>query len=429
MPKGKRKGKSDRSRYDGSLQTSDDDSNNNDAMSVISNYSKSSESSEFGEDCAADQLEDKLMEVMDGLSDKSSKTRIDSFKMLSKALIKKFIPNFVKDRLFTISDSIERSLKKGSGSEKAAAADLTTQLCIQTGLFDECEDICKNFTPTFLVIAKDTSVSPTVRGKCCQALGNMAFLGGGEMGEVLTLMQQLETIFLGSYLKGDGAVPNITPEVATMHAAALSAWTLLFTLMSPGNISHMMNNSKTLASLDNLSGLLESAHLEVRMAAGEALAVIFELGRLEDEEFEDDFANDIADTLKKLATDSNKYRAKKDRKQQRASFRDILQFIEENSSSNVTIKFGKEEVTLDSWAKRKQYEELCKVLGPGINIHLTENDLLRDIFEIIGVPPGDDGLTHAQQQHERKIKKIQNAANFKARTINRAKNRDKRCDF
>lgn len=81
-------------------------------------------------------------------------------------------------------------------------------------------------------------------------------------------------------------------------------------------------------SLEQLSELLESPHLDVRMSAGEALAVIFELGRLENDEFEKHFAMDVTDTLKQLATDSHKYRAKKDRKQQRATFRDILQFIE-----------------------------------------------------------------------------------------------------
>lgn len=64
------------------------------------------------------------------------------------------------------------------------------------------------------------------------------------------------------------------------------------------------------------------------MAVGEALALVYESGREEDLSFEEDFALDVADTLKQLATDSHKYRAKKDRKQQRATFRDILQFIE-----------------------------------------------------------------------------------------------------
>lgn len=36
----------------------------------------------------------------------------------------------------------------------------------------------------------------------------------------------------------------------------------------------------------------------------------------------------LCSQLKELATDSNKYRAKKDRRQQRSSFRDILRTVE-----------------------------------------------------------------------------------------------------
>jgi len=156
----------------------------------------------------------------------------------------------------------------------------------------------------------------------------MSFLSCGDIGENLLLMQQLESIYSGSYLKGDGSVPNTTTETGALHAAALNAWALLFTMLIPGNIGTMMNNSKSLPTLDQLSELLESPHLEVRMAAGEALALVYEIGRQENDDFEDDFALDLIDTLKQLATDSQKFRAKKDRKQQRATFRDILQFIE-----------------------------------------------------------------------------------------------------
>lgn len=63
------------------------------------------------------------------------------------------------------------------------------------------------------------------------------------MGDVLSLMQTLEGVFSGSYLKGDGSVPNITPELAMLHAAAISSWTLLFTLMSPGDVYNMMGTT------------------------------------------------------------------------------------------------------------------------------------------------------------------------------------------
>lgn len=85
------------------------------------------------------------------------------------------------------------------------------------------------------------------------------------------------------------------------------------------------------SSLNRLRELLESPHLDVRLSAGEALAVIFELGRDFSCDYEQNWALDLIEILKELATDSNKYRAKKDRKQQRANFRDILRYIEVSS--------------------------------------------------------------------------------------------------
>jgi len=430
MPKGKRKGRSDRRRNEGSLNSSDDESFDN--ASVVSNIS---ENNKDGEDCedadllAQEQLEEKLCEILDGLSQKSSQGRTNCFETLTKGFVKKYMPNFIRERYFTICDSIERSLKKGGGPEKIAAAELATVICVQLGGEDASTEIHRLLKPLLLTLVLDNTLAAPVRAKCCTALGNMSFLSGGEIGDVIILMQQFESIYAGSYLKGDGTVPNISADTAILHAAAIQAWNLLFTLLSPGNIGTMIHNSKALPSLEKLSELLESPHLDVRMAAGEALALIYELGREESEDFEEDFALDITENLKQLATDSHKYRAKKDRKQQRATFRDILQFIEDDAVPELSIKFGKETLVLDTWTRRKQYEALCNILGPSINVHLTDNDLLRDVFEILLPPPSNDIPAHQQHQMERYRKRLLNAANFKARTLSRARNRDKRSDF
>lgn len=431
MPKGKKKGRSDRNRIDGSLQTSDDDSYPNDNMSVMSNYSENNSVEEGNEvdEFAHDQLEDKLTDIIDGLSQKSSQGRTNCYKTFTKSLVKKYMPSFIKDRTFTLCDCVEKSLKKGGVGEKCAAAELATVMCIQLGSDPASEEIWRTLKPILLSTACDTSASSTVRAQCCTTLGDIAFISGGDVAENITLMQQLESIFSGSYLKGDGSVPNTTPEVGSMHAAALNAWSLLFTLMVPGNIGTMIDNSKTLPSLVQISELLESAHLEVRMAAGEALALIFEIGRAENSSFEEDFAEDVSETLKQLATDSHKYRAKKERKQQRATFRDILQFIEVDVTSELQVKFGKDVLLLDTWVKRKQYEALCNILGPSINNHLVENDLIKDILQIETTIVESRIPAYAQHQMERQRKRVLNAANDKARTLSRAKNRDKRSDF
>ncbi|XP_023029129.2 interferon-related developmental regulator 1 [Leptinotarsa decemlineata] len=429
MPRGNRNGRSERRREYSGRQS--DDESINDNASVISNISegKSAEDGEETDFLAQEQLEEKLLELIDGLTQKSSQGRTNCFQSLTKAFIKKSMPAFIRERYFTICDGIERSLKKGGGPEKTAAAELATIMTVQLGGEDASEEIYKLLKSVLLTTICDNSAAPAVRAMCCTALGQITFLAMADVMDALVIMHQLELIYSASYLKGDGSMPNVTAETGTLHAAAISAWSLLFTLLSPGNIEKMINNSKTLPSLEKLSELLKSLHLDVRMAAGEALAIIFELGREESENFEEDFAVDVLATLKQLATDSHKYRAKKDRKLQKASFRDILKFIESDTVPELQVRFEREMVLIGSWAKRKQYESLCNILGPSINLHLAENEFLRDIFEIIDEPVSNDLVTHFNFQMNRRTKRMVNTANSKARTLSRAKNRDKRAIF
>lgn len=80
--------------------------------------------------------------------------------------------------------------------------------------------------------------------------------------------------------------------------------------------------------MQRIVNLLDSNSLEIRIAAGEIIAVMLELLKDYDciDEWEPD--EDVLNKLKELATDSHKFRAKKDRKAQRSVFRDIIRYIE-----------------------------------------------------------------------------------------------------
>lgn len=80
--------------------------------------------------------------------------------------------------------------------------------------------------------------------------------------------------------------------------------------------------------MNNLIGLLQSTHVEVRMACGELIALILECGRIFDDDFLDIYLSDLIELTTELAKDSQKFRAKKERKAQRASFRDVLRYLE-----------------------------------------------------------------------------------------------------
>ena len=50
------------------------------------------------------------------------------------------------------------------------------------------------------------------------------------------------------------------------------------------------------------------------------------------------------------------------------------------------MKIGMEVLPLSSWAKLCQYNGFREVLGSGMNRHLQQNDLLRDIFQMGPAP-------------------------------------------
>lgn len=76
------------------------------------------------------------------------------------------------------------------------------------------------------------------------------------------------------------------------------------------------------------------------MATGELITVLLEMAReCEDmDEYEPD--EEFINKLRELATDSQKYRAKKDRKTQRSNFRQILHYVEVSSTIESNIIFN-----------------------------------------------------------------------------------------
>lgn len=61
-------------------------------------------------------------------------------------------------------------------------------------------------------------------------------------------------------------------------------------------------------------------------------------------------------------------------------------------------------------------------MGPGMTSHLRENDFLREIFQLGSKLIQSNGMFKQKKLERRLI----NAAAFKARTLSRSKNRDKR---
>ena len=87
-------------------------------------------------------------------------------------------------------------------------------------------------------------------------------------------------------------------------------------------------------------GLLESSDVDLRMTAGESLALVLEFSYDYDSDYEPEDLAGLIVTVKQLATDSTKSRSKKDRKEQRSTFRDVLRGVEEGEPPSQKVTVG-----------------------------------------------------------------------------------------
>ncbi|ESN90717.1 hypothetical protein HELRODRAFT_96656 [Helobdella robusta] len=409
----------------------DNDDYQDDAMSVMSVISNASDNraTDGSDECngaltAQENYEEKMSTCIEGISQKNSKGRIESLKSLKSGLCKQYSFSYLSDRYVTVSDGLEKCLKRGCVEEQLVAADCICVLFIQIACSPAKDELLKSVSPILKVLINDNAVSLQTRCSCAEALGLCVFLAVEEPEDIYETMGLFEQHFKLSFksMNNNNAQQQLAHPCSQLHNSCLGAWALLFTLLSD---KFVLSYAQKFIIL--VSSMLSSESMELRITAGETIALMFEAGRDVSEDFDDCFeANkleELCKKLKELSTECNKYRAKKDKKVQKASFRDILKAVQDGEFGSSEIKINiQESLYLESWVQKTHYDQLCRVLTSGMNAHLQENPLIRDIFSL-GEPINFD--QHNNQRNS-KLDKVVYKAAYKERTKYRSKQRSKK---
>ncbi|KAJ6667733.1 hypothetical protein lerEdw1_016054 [Lerista edwardsae] len=330
------------------------------------------------EQAQQEEVEEKLKECIDNVMDKSAKTRQVALESLRLAFSSKMLFDFLLERRLTVTDSLEKCLKKGKGEEQSLAAAVLTLLCLQMGSGPEGEEVFRSLKPLLITILTDSSASPIARQSCATALGMCCYVAAADMEDLISCLACLEGIFGASCNKETSSEPSHpSPLLQVLHCNALQSWSLLLTICPSTQIKKILDKN-----FCQQMGAPNKERVTHDGATGSKLhiASFFPPAIWEDFFYED--ADLLCTKLKALATDSNKYRAKTDRRKQRSIFRDVLHFIENGECHEETIKFGLECMYVDSWARRRSYNAFKETLGSGVRHHLQNNELLREIFEL-----------------------------------------------
>jgi Interferon-related developmental regulator (IFRD) len=252
-----------------------------------------------------------------------------------------------------------------------------------------------------------TSESHVVKAAAIRTLGAATIYGGASDPEIEELMDEILEI-----IESDGS--SISAEdSAEVVIAASEEWGFLATYVED-------MSEKTEAAMDAFVEQLDSSDPSVQVSAGEAIALLYEKSYTE-READDDAASDEEDdeghpidtslvkryevyrqsnqlkhTLSKLANESSRHIAKKDRKMLHVNFADILNTVEHPSrgpryqnaidketgrryGSRLTVRIHKTgSMKIDRWWKLHRLQALRRLLGGGFVVHYENNEVVFD---------------------------------------------------
>ncbi|KAJ7958257.1 interferon-related developmental regulator 1 [Quillaja saponaria] len=331
-----------------------------------------------------------LDQALDALYEKRGSTREKALAAIIEAFNGNLQHQFVEKRFATLLHQCLSSIKRGSSIEVSLASHAIGLLALTVGCGDNAREILEESVPPLTQALKTKSDSSKI-SSLLECLAIITFVGGNDQEETersIQVMWQVVHSKLGSN------VIAVKPSAAVI-TSMVSAWSFLLTTME-------LNSKHWQESISYLSSLLEKDDRSVRIAAGEALALIFESGILEKSIAEAKTVSagtqerskphegythilglkgKVINQVKDLSAEAGgKGSAKKDLNSQRNLFRDILEFFEDGHCPQISMKIGGDSLQTSSWSQMIQLNFLKHFLGGGFVKHMQEIEFLHDVF-------------------------------------------------
>ncbi|CAA3005318.1 interferon-related developmental regulator 1-like [Olea europaea subsp. europaea] len=324
-----------------------------------------------------------LDQYLDALFEKRGSTREKALASIIEAFNNSLQHEFVENKFATLLHQCLNSIKKGSAKEIALASRVIGLLALTIGPGEKAQEILEESLSPISEALKSRS-EPSKISSLLECLAIITFIGGEEPEETEKSMQIMWQV----------AHPKLGPNVAAakplpaMITMVVSAWSFLLTTMD----GWALNPKSWQESISYFSSLLDKEDRSLRIAAGEALALIFEIGSLEKFSAEAKGSSDIStdgengqrqlvyiqglrtkvlNQMRNLSVEAGgKGSAKKDLNNQRNTFRDILEFLEDGYVPETSVKIGGELLNTTTWAQLIQLNFLKHFLGGGFVKHM-----------------------------------------------------------
>ena len=371
----------------------------------------------------------RLHDAIEGLGEKRASTRVTALDGFIAMLTAAYVPHLLEPQQETLSHLFVASLKKGDSAEAVLACHALSLLAVS--LSEGSDTVWRAAGDTLNDAMRNKSKSVAVRAAATRTFTFARFLLAEHDDECMDTMGELLTLLTASPVAASAGQEEF-------EVAVLEGWGLLACAVS----SHLLS-SLVVRVMSQFTAYLHSESVEVRMAVGENVAMLFsayhehntpaENGDDTDADGTQEEAaatstppaallspvdhhhrrpqaeppratlaqtlsilqsalqHDLVSLLSDLSTDSSRHRARKDRREQRASFRDILASVETGEQPSVAVTIKKQKVQLEGWRAVRVWDAIRQVVGGGVGVHLSENELVAGLIGWEGDEDGPDG--------------------------------------
>ncbi|MBA0624130.1 hypothetical protein Godav_009530 [Gossypium davidsonii] len=346
-----------------------------------------------------------------------------------ESLVDEAIDALFEKRFATLLHQCLNCIKKGSSKEISLASRTIGLLALTVGPGVHAQEILEeSITPLSQAFNSGSESSKIISLLNCLAV--ITFVGANGPEEIEKSMQIMWQIIHPKLGSNVIAIKPSAPIITT----AVSSWSFLLTTMDGWRPSPKLWQE----SVTYLSSLLDNDDRSMRIAAGEALSLIFEMGSLgkfvaetkgyidssalEGNKTKDRFSHiqglkgKILNQARDLSMEAGgKGSSKKDLNNQRNMFRDVLEFLEYGYPPETTMKIGGVALQTLTWSQLIQLNFLKRFLGGGFAKHMQESEFLQDVFGFTPKRRNPVGYDHISNTEERMYKSPNSVVN-KART-------------
>ncbi|KAI7756099.1 hypothetical protein M8C21_017812 [Ambrosia artemisiifolia] len=292
------------------------------------------------------ERESVLDQSLDALFEKRGSTREKALVDIIEAFSSSLPHEFVEKKFATLLHQCLNSIKKGSAKEIALASHAIGLLALTAGPGEKAQEILEeSVTPISEALRSRSEASKTA--SLLEGLAVIAFVGGNEPEHTERCMQIMWQVVhpkLGPNVVAAKPSPGIITTV-------VSAWSFLLTTMEGWTLDPKIWQE----SVSYFSTLLEKDDRSVRIAAGEALALIYEMGSLEK------FCGSS-----KVISDN--------------SINGDISSRDDGYAPETSVKIGGESLTTSTWSQLIQLNFIKRYLSGGFVKHMQENGFLHEVF-------------------------------------------------